>query len=226
MINMAEVCEENRGLVYHIAKRYISACRQDRAADIDDLAQAGYIGLIEAVKTFDESKGVFSTWAAMYVQAEMRKTLGLHRHDPRADQGALSLDAPVLDGEAITLADTVEAPENVETATERAELVQAVRATVDALPVPQNEIVRRHDLRGQSVTAAGVCCGLTASAAQNAYHRGRDRLSRDAALRALAAAHHLDRRTNWHRHVTLDSFRRTWTSSTEALVFWREQHSR
>ncbi len=223
MVNMAEVCTNNHGLIYHIAKRYMVACQLDRATDIDDLAQAGYIGLIESVKTYDESKGTFSSWAAMYIKAEMRRALGLHRHEQRADQGALSLDAPTVEGEAITLSDTIEAPDNTEAEADYAELVQAVHAAVDALPKHQCEIVRRHDLQGQSVTTAGACCGLTASAAHNAYQQGRSRLYRDAGLRALAAAHHLDQRTDWHRHVTLSGYRRTWTSSTEALAFWREE---
>gem|GEM_PF-5778514 len=45
-------------------------------------------------------------------------------------------------------------------------------------------------------------------------------------LKALAEAHHLDQRTDWHRHVTLSGYRRSWTSSTEALVFWREEQRR
>ena len=60
MINMTAVCTEHKGVVYHIAKRYIRVCTYDRAIDIDDLAQAGYIGLMQAVQTYDETKSSFS----------------------------------------------------------------------------------------------------------------------------------------------------------------------
>ena len=226
MVNMAKVCEQNRGLVYHIAKRYMAACQNDRATDIEDLAQAGYIGLIEATSTYDENKGAFSTWATVYILKEVRKALGLQRRDPRADQGALSMDATLLEGEEITLADTIASPDDTEEGFDQNELVQAVRATVDALPDGQRELVRGHNLLGQSIAAVGRRIGLTSSAAQNTYRKGRDRLHRDARLRALAEAHHLDQRTDWHRHVTLSGYRRTWTSSTEALVFWREEQQR
>ena len=222
MVNMAEVCEENRGLVYAVAKRYRAACAADRAVDLEDLAQAGYIGLIEAARTFDETKGMFSTWATVYIRKELRAMLGLSRRDPRIE--AISLDAEI--GEDITLADTVEAPDNTEEAADQAELVQAVRETVNALPAPQNELVKRHDLQGQNLSAAGRACGLSASAASTAYVKARENLYRDASLRALAAAHRLDQRTDWHRQVGLTTFRSTWTSSTEALVFWREVERR
>ena len=140
--------------------------------------------------------------------------------------GALSLDATLLEGEEITLADTIASPDDTEEGFDQDELVQAVRASVDALPDGQRELVQLHDLQGQSIAAAGRRIGLTSSAAQCTYRKGRDRLHRDARLRALAEAHHLDQRTDWHRHVTLSGYRRTWTSSTEALVFWREEQRR
>ena len=81
MVNMTEVCAEHHGLVYHIAKQYMRVCEYDRAVDIEDLAQAGYIGLIQAAQTYDESKGAFSTWAGIYIKMEIRKVLGLNRRD-------------------------------------------------------------------------------------------------------------------------------------------------
>jgi RNA polymerase sigma factor (sigma-70 family) len=224
MVNMAEVCEANRGLVYAVAKRFYAVCAQDRAVDPEDLAQAGYVGLIEAARTYDETKGMFSTWAVVYIRNEIRAALGLLQRSPGPGQGLLSLDAEI--GEGITLADTLEAPDDIEEEVDHTELVRVVRETVAALPAPQNELVRLHDLRGRNLSAAGRACGLTASAANSAYVRARENLYRNARLRALAGAHNLDLRTNWHRHVGLEQFRSTWTSSTEALAFWREAERR
>ncbi len=224
MVNMTELCEENSGLVYTVAKRFRSACAADRAVDLEDLAQAGYIGLIEAARTYDENKGAFSTWAMLYIRNEMRAVLGLRQKRPPIDQGALSLDAEI--GEDITLSDTIEATDNTEQATDQAELVRVVRQTVAALPAPQNELVRRHDLQGQNLSAAGRACGMTAAAASSAYVKARENLYRNASLKALAEAHRLDQRTRWHKQVGLEQFRSTWMSSTEALVFWREVERR
>lgn len=43
---MAEVWEQNKGLVSYVARRYLSI---NNAVCIDDLMQAGYIGLHNAV---------------------------------------------------------------------------------------------------------------------------------------------------------------------------------
>lgn len=223
MVNMTEVCANNRGLVYTIARRYLAACERDRAVSLDDLAQAGYIGLIEAAQTYDEAKGAFSNWAVIYIRKEMREALGLHSSKPKADKDALSLDTEI--GEDMTLSDTLAAPDDTEGLIDRSEMIQAVRGSVNALPAPQNTLVRLHDLQGQSLAAAGQHCGMGLSAARKAYAKATLNLRRNERLRALAIAHHLDRLTNWHRHVGLEAYRSTWMSSTEALVYWRQEHA-
>ena len=222
MVNMTEVCANNRGLVFTIAKKYLPVCERDRAVSLDDLAQAGYIGLIEAAQTYDEAKGAFSTWAGIYIRKEMLEALGLHSLKPKADKDALSLDAEI--GEDITLSDTITAPDDTEGIIDRAELARVVRGSVSALPAPQSTLVQLHDLQGRSLATAGHHCGLSLSAARKAYAKATLTLRRNRVLRALASAHHLDQLTDWHRHIGLEAYRSTWTSSTEALAFWRQEH--
>ena len=222
MVNMTEVCAKNRGLVYTIARRYLAACERDRAVSLDDLAQAGYIGLIEAAQTYDEAKGTFSNWAVIYIRKEIREALGLHSSKPKADKDALSLDTEI--GEDMTLSDTLTAPDDTEEYIDRSELVRVVRGSVSALPAPQSTLVQLHDLQGRSLATAGHHCGLSLSAARKAYAKATLTLRRNRVLRALASAHHLDQLTDWHRHVGLQTYRNTRTSSTEALAFWRQEH--
>jgi RNA polymerase sigma factor (sigma-70 family) len=221
MVNITEVCSSHKGLVYHIAKQYIRVCTYDRAVDIEDLAQAGYMGLIKAVQTYDESKGAFSTWAVVYIKLEMRKVLGINRGDQRADQGAASLNATIPGAKDITLLDTLEAPDDTEGEYDQAELVQGVRGIVATLADPQRTLVQLHDLRGKNLSAAGRYCGLTSSAAHQAHRKAMRALRHNPRFRALAEAHHLDQVTNWHRHVSMKEYSNTWMSSTEILAFWR-----
>lgn len=59
------VIEENRLLIYKIAKKFYNV-------DINDLFQAGCIGIIKAVKTFqDDGTCKFSTFAYKYIFGEM-----------------------------------------------------------------------------------------------------------------------------------------------------------
>ena len=78
MVNWTEVCQQHSGLVFTIARRYLSACVHDPAIDLDDLMQTGYIGLMEAAQTHDESKGSFANWAAYYIRYEIRLMLSMH----------------------------------------------------------------------------------------------------------------------------------------------------
>ena len=225
MVNMAEVCSEHRGLVYKVAQHYLKVCRYDRAIDIEDLAQAGYIGLMQAIQTYDENKGAFSTWAAVYIKLEMRKALGITRLDRRADQGAASLDEIIPGVEDTTLLDTLEALDDTEGEYDHRELVQGVQSTVATLPETQRTLVQLHDLQGKSLSAIGRSCGLTTSATYQTYRKAIRNLHHNPRLRALAKAHHLDQITNWYRHVGIEQYRSTWMSSTEAIAFWREKHS-
>ena len=226
MVNMAEVCTENKGLVYHIAKQYIRVCAYDRAVDIEDLAQAGYIGLMQAAQTYDESKGAFSTWAAVYIKLEMRKVLGITRRDQRADQGAASLNELLPGAEDITLLDTLEAADDTEGEYDHVELVQGVQSTVSTLPEPQRTLVQMHDLQGRQLSETGQRCGLSATDTYKTHNRALQSLRRNPRLRALAKAHNLDQITDWYRHVGMMEYSNTWTSSTEAIAFWREDHAK
>jgi RNA polymerase sporulation-specific sigma factor len=223
LVSMTEACAEHRGLVYHIARQYRAVCLYDRAADTEDLVQAGYIGLMRAVQTYDESKGIFSSWAVIHIKLEMRKVLGINHGKQRADMGAASLNEVVPGTEDSTLLDTLEAPVDIEGDFDHAELVEGVRTAVGLLPDSQSTLVRMHDLQGKGLAEAGNRCGLEPPVAYQAHRNAIKKLRRDPRLLALAKAHHLDRRTNWYHHVSSKQYKSTWMSSTEAIAFWREQ---
>ena len=222
MVNWTEVCEQHRGLVFTIARRYLGACIHDPAIDLDDLMQTGYIGLMEAAQTHDESKGSFAHWAVYYIRYEIRLMLSMHRKLPRIRMFELSLDAPVMDGEDPTLGDAVAADVDIETDTDQQELVQAVQDAVDQLPEQQRALVRLCDLQERSLSDAARACNTSLPSAQNTHKSALKTLFFDENLRELAIAHELDKTTDWHRHVGAANYRSTWVSSTEALVFQRE----
>ena len=63
--------EENMGLVYSVAKRFIG-----RGTEYEDLVQIGSIGLIKAVNNYDESLGYkFSTYAVPLIMGEIKRYL-------------------------------------------------------------------------------------------------------------------------------------------------------
>ncbi len=63
-----ELVEANVGLVTSIAKRFVHS-----GEPLEDLVQAGYIGLLNAVHNFDLNRGTkFSTYATYLIQGEIR----------------------------------------------------------------------------------------------------------------------------------------------------------
>lgn len=66
-----EFLSENKGLVYHVVKRF-----SGRLSDSDDLIQLGMIGLYKALINFDESFNVnFSTYAVPMIAGEIKRFL-------------------------------------------------------------------------------------------------------------------------------------------------------
>ena len=61
--------ENNTALVVHVAKRF-------SAGEYEDLVQAGFVGLIKALDSFDPGFGTaFSTYAVPYIMGEMKECL-------------------------------------------------------------------------------------------------------------------------------------------------------
>ena len=175
------------------------------------------------MRDYDDSKGSFSHWAGLHIRKEIRDALGIRSSRKRADLYAVSLDALIGDcDDTFTLGDTL-ADETADTpgVIDHDELVNVVREQVDRLPEMPREVVTRHDLIGESLANIAQEKGV-------AYHevtadRRRAFKQLKKALQPLAKAHGLDQRTRWHRHVGVNEYRNTWLSSTELLVFWREE---
>ena len=66
-----ELAELNRPLVYSIASRF-----RGRGVEFDELAEAGSVGLVKAMNTFDFERGcAFSTYATPLIFGEIRRFL-------------------------------------------------------------------------------------------------------------------------------------------------------
>lgn len=61
--NMAQLYDQNRGMIYQLVKRYRNI---DRMTDIDDLMNQAYIGLVDAVEHYDLDKDVLFMSYAPY----------------------------------------------------------------------------------------------------------------------------------------------------------------
>ena len=221
-----DLFEENRGLLYRLARRYEHI---DSAVDTEDLVQAGFIGLLEAKRTYDPAKGAWSAWAWDYIRKAMRETVGLRGTRRRAHLGAIALDAPLGDEYgADTLLDQLEdvgAPA-IDSHLLETERVAIVRGAVRKLEADRREVVTRHYFEGQTYERVGQAMSLSVSKLKRIQEQAFTDLQKDKGIKSLRPED-LDRRTRFYWHRGYRVFNTCWTSATEAVALWRiEQRER
>ena len=75
--------EEHLGLVYHLAHQLCRSRQLD--VEVDELVSAGTLGLLEALRNFDATRGLaFSTFAAPRIRGAMLDELRRQDHVPRS----------------------------------------------------------------------------------------------------------------------------------------------
>ena len=133
---------DNLGLVHYVTRRHSRWMLAHM--EYEDLYQVGAIGLIKAAKSYDRSRGKFSTLAARCIymtQAnEMRK---LQKSKRQAPQSLIYLDAPIKDN-GQPIGDLIAAPDQ-----DAIDLRIDVQAVLDGLPERERRIVA---LRRQGVS--------------------------------------------------------------------------
>lgn len=75
-IDLNELWEHNKGLVYRECKKYFGS------TDYDDLIQESFLALCAAAETYDPDKGAFSTWACYYIRAYISRYFARNRLAP------------------------------------------------------------------------------------------------------------------------------------------------
>ena len=213
-----ELFRANRGLLHKFARRYSQI---DTAVDTDDLIQAGYMGLVEAERTFDPNQGKgWVGWAAWYVKGAMAAAVGIRGAKERPHLHAVSRDAPLGDDEGAGSLLDMREDESIPDASSglvEADRAATVRAAVERLEADRREVIRRRDLQGMSYTVVGEGMGLTVGEVKNLRVRALNDLRNDKAIRLMR----LEDATPYYRRVGVSTFNTTWTSATEAAALWR-----
>lgn len=221
-----ELLRNNRGLIAWAARRYIGAARRDGAVDVDDLMQAAFLGLIDASRTYDASKGeTWSTWALRYIRKEIHALIGWRDGKfTKAHSGALSLDVPVSEDYEGTMLDALEDDtlDPVDAGAILDDDRRIVReAVADLKDDRQREVVERWQLGGETQAAVAESLGVSSERVRQFWKKAQKTLARDQRLRQLM---YLEDCTPYYQRVTLARFNTTGTSQTERAVLWRIEH--
>lgn len=170
---------ENAGLVSALVGRIMRLFpRLPAGIDREDLESFGYIGLIQAARAYDASRGVaFSTYAYHCIENTIRAQL---QRASRRDLDTLSLDALVGDDEDGTpLAEMI--PDETADA-ERQALDSAeqedIRRTVHSLPPRLAQIIQDLYFSQHSASEVARRHGLTPQRVQSLHRKGLTALRR------------------------------------------------
>jgi RNA polymerase sigma factor (sigma-70 family) len=182
------------GLLFTLAKRYRGI---DNAVDMDDLMQAGFLGLLAAVGAWEPDRGAWSTIASLYATKAMREALGIRSTRQRAHLGAVSLDAPIGEEGDATRADLLadESLPDADTALLENDRRAAVRAAVGRLEGRKRAVVEWHDLEGQTLALIGDGLGVSFQRVKQLREKAFTDLRRDRQLRRA-----LDDETLYYQH--------------------------
>jgi len=207
-----------------MAGKFFGYVQNSGAYDMDDLIQAGGLGLLKAQKTYVPDSGAsFLTWSYLPIRYAMMEVLGFREPGRRIPPALMvSMDAPLDEDNKVSLADTIADP-NIQPfdnaiceAETRAETAAAVRDAVDRMKSQQQqEVIRRVYLDGQKRSQAAEEMGIQGAELSALVKAGKASLRRDPKLKQYAMPDF---------HVGVTRFRMTWTSAVEMAVIWREEH--
>lgn len=239
-MDLNKLYNENKGLLWHWARRYAGLCEQMPEIDVEDLAQAGFFGLIDALQTFNADAGAWSTWASYHIRRHMMETLGLrsastsyrvtdeHGHVRRRLYKIASLDSPAYpsdDSCDVSLADTVpdESLPDMEERAEALDTARVVREAVAALDSPemQRSIVE-YFFKSKTFKQIADEQGETVNTIRNLCNKGLRRLRQARSIRQLSDTW-IDRETRFHAHKGVTAFWSSGSSVVEDAVMWREE---
>lgn len=158
MSDINELWTQVRRLVLHMAHKRLRATSGAGGVTLDDLTQAGFLGFLRAVETFDPGAGAkFSTWLVYYVRSAFDEAQG-RRKSPL--DLAVSLDAPIEDDEPFTLSDLIADPRAEETV-EHVGAWDPLHKAVDGLPEAQRTVILRRYWLEQTTAEIAAATGLT-----------------------------------------------------------------
>lgn len=172
---IVQVRSGNEEALAQLCARYIPLCRRvagqyaGAPVDVDDLAQEGTLGLLEAVRRYDEKRGVpFEHYARRCITSKILSAIeAMTALKRRANVGSVPLDVHA----------GLSVPPPEDRFIEEEELRQHSRALLELLSPSEHEVLRLY-LRGVSYVQIARQLGIKPKSVDNALQRVRHKVKR------------------------------------------------
>ena len=230
---------EHKGLVWKWVRRYSGLCKNRADVDIDDLFQAGFMGMCNAVDTYKPERGEWSAWASFYIRKAIRIELGMETRkgtyvvfadgEPvRKRYVVKSLDAPAYASDDCDIAlvetiadDSVPAPDEIAFNNSEAQMVRDAVAAIKKPDVRSTVIERCFN--NKTFTAIALEQGVTFQRIRQRYGEALRLLAKDKRIRDIYRERYLDTETRYHAHKGITAFWNSRSSVVEDAVLQRER---
>lgn len=228
-----QLWEQVRGFVAQMAYRRYKYVEDRGGIDVEDLVQAGYLGVVAAVESFDPDDGYsFLTGLSNHLKTAFNDACGVRYERLAKDpiHTAISLDAPVDDDDpdGVTLGDLQPGEDDVEgTATDsiyREELRIAIEKLFSRVNPKAADVIRSKYLNGEPAEITAERYGLTVKglASRRSGYWNQLCVTARTTPEGKALRRFLDDNTNFYMQIGPDTFNRTHTSAPEYLTMVRE----
>lgn len=193
----------------------------------EDLYQAGFLALAEAVETYDPGQAGFLTWLGYHLKRAFAQAAGYRSVKRDALDFAANLDAPIPGTDDFTLSETIEAPEaaqaleDVERELWLADLRGILSRAMEALPPRQREALKAHYYQGRTLQEIAAAQGISAERVRQNENKAFRTLRRNRHKNHLADF--VEERTPYFLQVGTSRFNTTGSSAVEEIVLIRER---
>jgi RNA polymerase sigma factor (sigma-70 family) len=197
---MARLLTENRAFVAYICQRYLRHAPEHAH---DDIIAAGLMGLVIAIRDFDQSRGVkLSTYAWHRIRAEARvaaiELQNVVTYRVQRERGSQrqfgprhsSLDAPIRADSDMTFVDVL--PDDDALSGDDAAMAAQLRDYIAMLPPKRRDVIRIVFGEDQNFQAVGDRLGISRERARQIYESALAMLRARYADRAVEYDHRVE----------------------------------
>jgi|HigsolmetaGSP11D_1036233.scaffolds.fasta_scaffold00512_12 RNA polymerase sigma factor (sigma-70 family) len=224
--------EQIRSLVVKIMiKDYLPRDGSTNKVELDDLIQAGFLGMLSAIEDFDPSSGfTFTTFLNYHLKNAARDALGRRSHKQDRDpiHRAISVELPVsTDTEEISIMDSLRDEsmtyvydDIIDRITEQQE-IHTILQQRERLRPDEREVFDEIYLNGLTLVAVAEKHGYTRNRAKSLHEQALRKIRRSPVIMKMKR-YDPDKQTNFYAHKGLDAFNTSFNSVVEDSVMFRE----
>ena len=229
---MLQLWEQVKRLVIKILFKYQPQDGSTNCVELDDLLQAGFIGMLSAVGDFDHTAGfAFATYLNYHLKNAARDALGIRSFKQAKDpiHHSLSVELTTSPDGDTTIVDTIRDKsmdyiyEDVVDKLADQEACKLILEQRGCLRPEELAIFNAYFVEGLTVKEIAERDGYKYGRANSLRGQALIKLSQTKAVRLMSRERNLDNRTRFHAKKGFEAFNSSWSSVVEDQVLKRER---